>query len=164
MGNSNRGSSLLSVVQMTLSMCSSALADNTIFCLFRIKIWADMDLKPIFLYPMGAGGQSCVFREPGWWIYPVTCSCLGRLGYVGLRWVMLGYADGTLNLSLIVRTWQHPPRRRLWRNKMMKWKKRIQYFTHVVGTLSTLSWWTGLINKNISCGVMAWYLRRVEYR
>ena len=26
------------------------------------------------------------------------------LVYVGLRWVMLGYADGTLNLSLIVRT------------------------------------------------------------
>ena len=26
------------------------------------------------------------------------------LGYIGLRSVMLGYADGTLNLSLIVRT------------------------------------------------------------
>ena len=77
-----------------------------------------MDLKPIFLYPVGAGGQSCVFREPGRWIYPVTCKCLDRFGYVGLRWVMLGYADGTLNLSLIVRTWQHPPRRRLWRNKV----------------------------------------------
>ena len=104
MGNSNRGSTLLSVVQMTPIMCSIAKADNTIFCLFGIKIGANMDLKPIFLYPVGAGGQSCVFREPGRWIYPVTCKCLDRLGYVGLRWVMLGYADGTLNLSLIVRT------------------------------------------------------------
>ena len=67
-------------------------------------IGANLDLKPIFLYPVGAGGQSCVFREPGRWIYPVTCKCLDRFGYVGLRWVMLGYADGTLNLSLIVRT------------------------------------------------------------
>ena len=162
MGNSSRGSTLLSVVQMTPSMCSSVLAD--ISCLelrFRLTWIYSQDF--CILWVMG-WGQSCIFREPGRWIYPVTCSCLGWLGYVGLRWVMLGYADGTLNLSLIVRTWQHPPRRRLWRNKMMKCKKRIQYFAHVVGTLSTLSWWTGLIDENISCGVMAWYLRRVEYR
>ena len=58
-----------------------------------------MDLQPRFLYPMGDGlGAKAAFSGrlvDGYTLLPV---------HVWVGWVMLGYADGTLNLSLIVRT------------------------------------------------------------
>ena len=68
-----------------------------------------MDLQPRFLYPMGAGlGAKAAFSGSlvdGYTLLLVHV-WVGwvMLGYIGLRSVMLGYADGTLNLSLIVRT------------------------------------------------------------
>ena len=60
---------------------------------FGIKIWANMDLQPRFLYPMGDGlGAKAAFSGSlvdGYTLLPVHV-WVGwvMLGYVGLCWVM----------------------------------------------------------------------------